>query len=211
MKRAGKWLTIGGAVVLIASVVGAIVLAIGAFRQVMSFEDDSIAVSGPQGNVVEHHFDKDQKIALYTYGANGVYVGPIPNCAITGPAPVRPGRNVTSSVTINQRSRISFASYVIAESGTYRVSCDSAGVTIAPPLSGAGIMGGVLGIFAASFGVILGLMALIAGIVLWVMGSKRAKLPSGPGQPPSGPGQPPSGPGQPPFWNGPVATPRPED
>ena len=69
-------------------------------------------------------------------------------------------------------------------------------MTIAPPLSGAGIMGGVLGVFAASFGVILGLMALIAGIVLWVMASRRANRPPGPGQPP--------------YWNGPVATPRSE-
>ncbi|HNP55962.1 MAG TPA: hypothetical protein PK331_01305 [Gordonia sp. (in: high G+C Gram-positive bacteria)] len=196
MKRAGKWLTIGGALVLVASIVGAVLVVIGVVREVSNFDSDSIAVSGPQGNVVDHHFGKGQKIALYTYGANGVYVGPIPNCAVTGPAPVRPGKNVTSSVTVNQRSRISFASYVIAESGTYRVACDSAGVTIAPPLSGAGIMGGVLGVFAASFGVILGLMALIAGIVLWVMASRRANRPPGPGQPP--------------YWNGPVATPRSE-
>ena len=114
MKRAGKWLTIGGALVLVASIVGAVLVVIGVVREVSNFDSDSIAVSGPQGNVVDHHFGKGQKIALYTYGANGVYVGPIPNCAVTGPAPVQPGKNVTSSVTVSQRSRISFASYVIA-------------------------------------------------------------------------------------------------
>ena len=95
-----------GALVLVASIVGAVLVVIGVVREVSNFDSDSIAVSGPQGNVVDHHFGKGQKIALYTYGANGVYVGLIPNCAVTDPRRCGQGKNVTSSVTVNQRSRI---------------------------------------------------------------------------------------------------------
>ncbi|GAB09183.1 hypothetical protein GOARA_031_00080 [Gordonia araii NBRC 100433] len=195
MKRAGKWITAIAAAVIVLSIVGGILLAVGGFRQIVNFDDESIAVAGP-GNTVTTHFDAGQKVALYTYGANGVYVGPRPRCQISGPAPVKPGRAVTSSVTIAQQSRISFASYVIAESGDYRVSCDSPGVTIAPPLSAGGIIGGVGGIMLAIFGGILGIVGLFAGIMMWALGGRRPNPP-----PPSGP----------PYSTDPVATPEPED
>ena len=181
MKRAGKWLTVLGGVVLVGAIVVGTLLAVGGFRQMMNFDEESIPVASAAGGTyrVEHHFDQGQKIALYTYGANGVYVGPVPRCEITGPAPVRAGGKVTSSVTIGQQSRISFASYVIDVAGTYRVTCDSAGVTIAPPLSGTGIVSGAVGIFAAIFGGMVGMFTLLAGVALWVVGARRP--PAGPG------------------------------
>jgi len=180
MTRAGKWLTAVGAVILVAGVVGGVLIAVNGFRSVLAFGDEEIKVNGP-GNSITHHFDAGEKIALYTYGANGVYVGPTPKCDVTGPAPLKPGSSVVNSVTVNQRSRISFASFVVEQSGQYRFTCDQSGVTIAPPLSSVGILGGVGGIFLAVFAGIIGVVLLLVGIVLWVVGRGRARsAPVGP-------------------------------
>lgn len=163
MKRLGGWRILIGAAVSTAVVILGIWLAVNGFRQVMGVQDDAVPVGGA-GNSVAVHWAGGQKVALYTYGANGVYVGPIPQCSITGPAPLRPGGAVTSSVTVGPNSRISFASYVVVVPGTYRVTCDTPGVTIAPPLSATGMVGGIGGIFLA----IIGAAVLVIALARWV-------------------------------------------
>ncbi|MFV0434389.1 MAG: hypothetical protein ACK5LO_10455 [Leucobacter sp.] len=172
MKVAGIWIAIVGAAIIVGCVLGGVFMAVNGLRPMVMFSDSEIDV-GDSGNTLEHYFDAGQEMQLYTNGANGVYVGTIPNCDIDGPAPVKHGASTRSSVTIGARSRISFQSVVFPESGTYAITCDQSGVTVAPPASAVGLMSGIGGIFLTFFGGALGFVVLIVGIVLWVLGARK--------------------------------------
>lgn len=200
MKRAGQWLTWIGAILLVGALAGGVTLAVSGFRSLAAFDSEAVAVSGPD-NSIEHRFDAGERIQLYTRGANGVYLGPVPSCEITGPAPVEAGRGARSSVTVGAQSWISFAEYRFTESGVYRITCDQSGVRVAPAVSAMGLVGGVGGVFLAVFGGAIGFVVLVTGIVLWVLGSRRRSGPPHPGggpqasYPPGGPPpHPPTGP-----------------
>lgn len=175
MKRAGQWITWLSVIVILASVVGGTWMAASGFISMFRGSTDALELSGP-GNSIEHHFEAGTEWQLFTYGANGVYVGPVPICAMdAGPAPVQPGTAVRTSITTGAQSRISFASVVFVESGTYRFSCDRSGVTMAP----ASGMGDSLGVFAGITilitGLIFGFFGLIVGILLWAIGASRKR------------------------------------
>lgn len=165
-----------GAVVAVLSIVVGVVLAVVGLRPATRIEAKSIPVAGP-GNSVEHHFDADEKIVLYTPGTNGPYQESPPRCSITGGS-VSQTATPNSSVTLSGVNQVSFAAYTIATAGTYRITCDRSGVTIAPPLSVGGILGGVGGILLAVFGGLVGLVMFVVGLVVTLA---RRRTPRAPG------------------------------
>lgn len=176
MKRAGVWITWISIVVILGSAIGGIWMTASGFLSIFGGSSNALELSGP-GNSIEHDFEAGTEWQLYTYGADGVYVGPVPSCTMdAGPAPVQEGTAIRNSITIGAQSRISFASIVFVESGTYRFSCDQSGVTMMPVSS---VVGDSLGIFIGmtilTTGVFFGLFGLIIGIFLWVFGAGRQR------------------------------------
>ncbi len=175
MKRAGIWLTWSGVALIVLGIGAAIALGATSVSS-LTGNEDPIPVSGP-GNSLEAYFEEGEHMQLWVSEINGFAGAPEPECEITGPAEIQPGTQAQSSVTVMGRTRESFASFRIVESGVYTVVCDQDGVTVAPPLSVQGIFAGALAVIAAVGGGTFGLVLAVPGVILWVLGNRPAQAP----------------------------------
>ncbi|GAA3956889.1 hypothetical protein [Gordonia caeni] len=174
MKTAGKWLTWTGLAIGIVTVVVGIVMAIVGFGKLTDVVNDSFRVTGP----TQHTARSGDVLVLYAPSSS---VAGDPVCAITGPAPTRPGpieRN--TDFTYDDRNISAFASYRFTQDGTYTIDCDRSGVVAGPELPVSGIFTGAGGVLLAVFGGLLGAVMLVLGVILWIIGANRAKTPPAP-------------------------------
>lgn len=195
MKTAGKWLTWTGLAIGIVTVIVGVVMAIVGFGKLTDVVNQSFRVNGP----TLHTAQSGDVLVLYAQNSS---VAGDPVCAVTGPAPTRPGpieRN--TDFTYDDSTVSAFASYRFTQDGTYTIDCDRSGVVAGPELPVSGIFTGAGGVLLAVFGGLLGAVMLVLGVILWIIGANRAKTPPPPawqaGAPYGGPPYQPGGPQQP--------------
>ena len=194
MKTAGKWLTWTGLAIGIVTVIVGVVMAIVGFGKLTDVVNQSFRVNGP----TLHTAQSGDVLVLYAQNSS---VAGDPVCAVTGPAPTRPGpieRN--TDFTYDDSTVSAFASYRFTQDGTYTIDCDRSGVVAGPELPVSGIFTGAGGVLLAVFGGLLGAVMLVLGVILWIIGANRAKTPPPAwqgGAPYGGPPYQPGGPQQP--------------
>ncbi|MFT4088446.1 MAG: hypothetical protein QM658_15090 [Gordonia sp. (in: high G+C Gram-positive bacteria)] len=172
MKTTGKWLTFGGLIIAIASVVAGIVMIASGFGKLVDITNDAFSVDMS----TKHSFSAGDEISLYWPGSASGAPGS-PSCTVTdGLTSLVPRTSSgTTSFTYNGESVTAFATYTFNTSGEYTITCDQVGVIAAPPLSVSGIFRGVGGVLVLVFGAGFGALLLIIGVILWIVGANRAK------------------------------------
>lgn len=173
MRLTGIWLTWIGGIVIVGAIAVAVMLAMAELNSSGS-EVDPIPVSGP-GNSVEHFFEAGEETQLWITRPAGIRTGSTPVCEIDGPEAVEPGSHARVTTTILNTTRESFASIRFVESGWYTITCDQAGVDIAPASDFGGTVLRFFGIFGAVLLGGFGVLLAVLGVVLWIIGRRATR------------------------------------
>lgn len=175
MKTAGIWLTVIGALVLLATVVGGTIAGVIGISNASPDPDRIEEIGGP--TTVEVAADEDRLLYIDEGAVE-------PLCSLTaadGTVHELTLFGQYSSFPHEGRDLTSFASLTEARPGpdpvpgTYALECDSTDVVLAPPVGVGSIFTGALGIIIAVFGGFCGLVLVVLGIVLWAVGAKKTK------------------------------------
>lgn len=180
MAKVGKWFTILGLVIMLASVAVGVFFAATGFGQVKGLAEDAFVIDDGE---MTKRFDAGDEI--YLFGQTVGNESERPNCRFDGPAPTRTIKShYDTTFTYEGKSVTSYQGVGFTKSGTYTITCDSYTVATSD-LSVTGIFQGVGGVLLAVFGGGAGLVLVIVGGVLWIVGASR-KTPPPTSYPPAG-------------------------
>lgn len=179
MAKVGKWFTILGLVIMLASVAVGVFFAATGFGKVSDMADNAFVIDTGE---VTKRFDAGDEIYLFGH-TSGTEVQR-PNCRFDGPAPTKSiTSNYDTTFTYDGNTVKSYQGVRFTRSGTYTITCDS--YTVATPdLTATGILQGVGGVLLATFGGGAGLLLTILGGILWIIGASRRTPPTN--YPPAG-------------------------
>lgn len=160
-------LIIVGGVILVASVVVGIVLAVIGIGSTAGGISDIEVLDSGSGSITAEEGD-----VLQLYAEEGTAQ---PVCQVAGPSAEAIGEGVdqSSSTTIDGRMWESFDSLTANEAGEYTIDCAGTPVAVGPPVSIGGIFGAVGGILLGVAGGFVGFVLLVIGVVLLIV-RKRA-------------------------------------
>ena len=166
MRRAGKWMTWIGVIILVGCVAAGVVLAVFGFGKVASQTDNVFEIN----TTATRSFSAGDSLQLFA----GEDASRRPNCRFDGPAPVQSGPDVTSTIHHDGQSIETFRTVTIPVDGSYTITCDEQ-TFAAPALTGRQVFAAAAGLLIAILGGGFGFLLTIIGIVLWVVGARSAR------------------------------------
>lgn len=171
MVKWGIGLSIVGAVILVASIIGGIIAGVGIAGAVSAFDDEQQYGANETASV-ELSAGDERGVWAVTQGVDSAFV----QCSLSPQGDQASVDGVDSDITVTSGSSTytKIGHINIQQDGTYSISCDSPFI-VSEKTGIDEAVGSGIGLAAAIFGGIGGALLLVLGLILWLVGRQKKR------------------------------------